>query len=167
MINEQRFGDEYNLVYLQKNGEQVIGSYFVKNQDDVLIAKSIGYTISRRSILCTFFESELNYEVIKRSKGYFLILNEGEIVGSFKLALSRLNIELRIHDHIYMFYSKNFGKTYKIRRNGNDVGIINSSNWLEENIHIAILKDENLEKIVLVVLGVAYDVCSSPFRFFK
>ena len=167
MINEQSISDEYNGVYLQKNGEQVIGSYFIKKQGGTLIAKSIGYTISRRTILCTFFDSGLNYEVIKRSKGYFLILNEGEIVGSFKLAWTRSTIELRIHNHIYMFHSNDFGKTYKIRRNGEEVGVIGSPNWLEEDIRISLLKSENLEMIVLVVLGIAYDVCTSFFRFFK
>lgn len=159
--------DEFNTIYLEKNTGDVVGSYYVKKIKGELVAKTEGYTIQRRTIKCEFTQTKNEYDVIKRNKGYYLILKKDDIVGAFKIGFLKNKIELRTKDVVYNFYSENLGKTYRIRRNRKEVGIINSNNWLRENIKIVMYKHENLEIIILTVIGIAYDICTSPLRFFK
>lgn len=152
---------------LERNTNDVIGSYFIKNGDDDTVGISQGYTIRRRTIICDFYESKTQYEISKRDKGYYFILKDRDIAAVFKFHPLRFQVELRIDDLAYWFTSLDEGAGYRIMQDDNQVGIVSTDDWLKEQIGIALRNTPHHEMLMLTVIGIAYQKCSSPSRFLK
>lgn len=154
--------------YLISKANGYRGSYLIQEESEQVIGISEGYTIKRRSIILKLSKRDYSYEIIKRKKGYYLILKNEELFAAFKIHNFYSQVEIRTENKTKIkLLPKNQYKTFSIIHEKNNFGVVNSQNWLRDVIGLVLTDQEYSELILCAIIGLAYQINTSPTRFFK